>query len=70
MHPDIYFEALKKLSVKENECIAIEDSVDSVHYQHIFNQKIKLKCKDRMYRIFPGLFHMDDDFSFCKKMFE
>ena len=57
-YPDIYFEALKKLSVKENECIAIEDSVESA----LSANKAKIECI-----AFPGLFHMDDDFSFCKK---
>ena len=57
-YPDIYFEALKKLSLKENECIAIEDSVESA----LSANKAKIECI-----AFPGLFHMDDDFSFCKK---
>ena len=57
-YPDIYFEALKKLSVKENECIAIEDSVESA----ISAYKAKIECF-----AYPGLFHLDDDFSFCKK---
>ena len=57
-YPDIYFEALKKLSVKENECIAIEDSVESA----LSANKARIECI-----AFPGLFHMDDDFSFCKK---
>ena len=57
-YPDIYFEALKKLSLKENECIAIEDSVESA----LSANKAKIECI-----AFPGLFHMNDDFSFCKK---
>ena len=57
-YPDIYLQALKKLSVKENECIAIEDSVESA----LSANKAKIECI-----AFPGLFHMDDDFSFCKK---
>ena len=57
-YPDIYFEVLKKLSLKENECIAIEDSVESA----LSANKAKIECV-----AFPGLFHMDDDFSFCKK---
>ena len=57
-YPDIYLQALKKLSVKENECIAIEDSVESA----LSANKAKIECV-----AFPGLFHMDDDFSFCKK---
>ena len=57
-YPDIYFEALKKLSVKDNECIAIEDSVESA----LSANKARIDCI-----AFPGLFHMDDDFSFCKK---
>ena len=57
-YPDIYFEVLKKLSLKENECIAIEDSVESA----LSANKAKIECI-----AFPGLFHMDDDFSFCNK---
>ena len=57
-YPDIYLQALKKLSVKENECIAIEDSVESA----LSANKARIECI-----AFPGLFHMDDDFSFCKK---
>ena len=57
-YSDIYFEALKKLGVKESECIAIEDSVESA----ISAYKAKIECF-----AYPGLFHLDDDFSFCKK---
>ncbi len=57
-YSDIYFKALKKLGVKESECIAIEDSVESA----ISAYKAKIKCF-----AYPGLFHQDDDFSFCKK---
>ena len=57
-YPDIYFEALKKLNVKENECMAIEDSVESA----LSANKARIECI-----AFPGLFHEDDDFSFCKK---
>ena len=57
-YSDIYFEALKKLGVKESECIAIEDSVESA----ISAYKANIECF-----AYPGLFHLDDDFSFCKK---
>ena len=58
-YPDIYFEALKKLNVKENECIAIEDSVESAKSAY----EAKIECI-----AFPGLFHISDDFSFCKRI--
>ena len=58
-YPDIYFEALKKLNVKENECIAIEDSIESAKSAY----EAKIECI-----AFPGLFHLNDDFSFCKRI--
>ena len=58
-HPDIYIKAIKDLDVKLEECIAIEDSVESAMSAY----KAEIECI-----AFPGLFHMDDDFSFCKKI--
>ena len=58
-YPDIYFEALKKLNVKKNECIAIEDSVESAKSAY----EARIECI-----AFPGLFHLNDDFSFCKRI--
>ena len=49
---------LNDLGVNRDECIAIEDSLDSA----LSALKAKIECI-----AFPGLFHMDDDFSFCKK---
>ena len=56
--PDIYIEALNSLELKSSECIAIEDTVESALSAHRAN----IKCV-----AFPGLFHIDDDFSFCVK---
>ena len=56
--PDIYFKALNSLELKSSECIAIEDTVESA----LSADRAKIKCI-----AFPGLFHVDDDFSFCVK---
>jgi len=56
--PDIYIKALKSLDLNSSECIAIEDSVESA----LSAYRAKIKCI-----AFPGLFHVDDDFSFCLK---
>ena len=56
--PDIYIKALNDLGVNRDECIAIEDSLDSA----LSALKAKVECI-----AFPGLFHVDDDFSYCKK---
>ena len=58
-HPDIYLEALRVLEIKITDCIAIEDSVESALSAH----SAKIDCI-----AFPGKFHKDDDFSFCKKI--
>ena len=58
-HPDIYIKAIKDLDVKSEECIAIEDSVESAMSAY----KAEIECI-----AFPGLFHMDDDFSFCERI--
>ena len=56
--PDIYIKALNDLGVNRDECIAIEDSLDSA----LSALRAKVECI-----AFPGLFHVDDDFSYCKK---
>ena len=56
--PDIYIEALNSLELKSSECIAIEDTVESA----LSADRAKIKCI-----AFPGLFHIDDDFSLCVK---
>ena len=52
-NPDIYLFALKKLKLKPKECIAIEDSQESLDAA----VKAKIKCL-----IFPGKFHSGKKF--------
>ena len=52
-NPDIYLFALKHLKLKPKECIAIEDSQESLDAA----VKAKIKCL-----IFPGKFHSDKKF--------
>ena len=52
-NPDIYLLALKKLKLKPSECIAIEDSQESLDAA----VKAKIKCF-----IFPGKFHTNKKF--------
>ena len=52
--PDIYLLALKKLKLKPSECIAIEDSQESLNSAN----KAKIKCL-----IFPGNFHRTKKFN-------
>ena len=59
--PDIYLKAVNDLKIHPSDCIAIEDSVESALSAH----KAKIKCV-----AFPGLFHIDDDFSLCIKSYE
>ena len=59
--PDIYLKAVSDLEIRPSECIAIEDSVES----SLSAYKAKIKCV-----AFPGLFHIDDDFSLCSKTYE
>jgi HAD superfamily hydrolase (TIGR01509 family) len=59
--PDIYLKAVNDLKIHPSECIAIEDSVES----SLSAYKAKIKCV-----AFPGLFHIDDDFSLCIKSYE
>ena len=56
--PDIYIKALNLLELNSSECIAIEDTVESA----LSADRAKIRCV-----AFPGLFHIDDDFSFCLK---
>ena len=56
--PDIYIKALNSLELKSSECIAIEDTIESA----LSACRANIKCV-----AFPGLFHIDDDFSFCLK---
>ena len=56
--PDIYIKALNSLELNSSECIAIEDTVESA----LSADRAKIRCV-----AFPGLFHIDDDFSFCLK---
>ena len=58
-HPDIYKEAIKRLNVKPNECIAIEDSRESALSAH----NAKISCI-----AFPGSFHEEDNYDFCSKI--
>ena len=57
--PDIYVKALNSLELNSSDCIAIEDTVESALSAH----RAKIKCV-----AFPGLYHVDDDFSFCLKV--
>ena len=52
-NPDIYLLALKKLKLKSTECLAIEDSQESLNSA----VKAKIKCI-----IFPGKFHLNKKF--------
>ena len=53
-NPDIYLLALKKLKLKANDCIAIEDTQESLNSA----KKAKIKCI-----IFPGKFHSSKKFT-------
>ena len=57
--PEIYIKALNSLELNSSDCIAIEDTVESALSAHRAN----IKCV-----AFPGLYHVDDDFSFCLKV--
>ena len=57
-NPEIYLFALKKLKLKPKECLAIEDSQESLN--SAFNAKIK--CV-----IFPGKFHLNKKFKNAHK---
>ena len=52
-NPDIYLLALKKLKLKSTECLAIEDSQESLNSA----VNAKIKCI-----IFPGKFHLNTKF--------
>ena len=53
-HPAIYLLALKKLKIKANDCLAIEDTQESLNSA----KRAKIKCI-----IFPGKFHSSRKFS-------
>ena len=57
--PDIYKFALKKLKLKANECIAIEDSQESLNSA----KKANIKCL-----VFPGKFHASKKFKGAEKI--
>jgi HAD superfamily hydrolase (TIGR01509 family) len=52
-NPDIYLLALKKLKLKANDCVGIEDSQESLNSA----RRAKIKCI-----IFPGKFHSSKKF--------
>ncbi|WP_440910710.1 HAD-IA family hydrolase [Candidatus Pelagibacter sp.] len=60
-NPDIYLLALKKLKLKPNQCLAIEDSQESLNSA----VKAKIKCI-----IFPGKFHLNKKFKNAFKKLE
>ena len=53
-NPAIYLQALKKLKLKANDCLAIEDTQESLNSA----KRAKIKCI-----IFPGKFHSSRKFS-------
>ena len=55
--PDIYIKALDVMGLKKNECIAIEDSVESARSAI----SAGIECI-----AFPGIYHDDEDFKYCK----
>ena len=54
---EIYYKALNSLSLDASECIAIEDTEESVKSP----VNAKIKCIG-----FPGNFHLHDSFNQCK----
>ncbi|WP_440682173.1 HAD-IA family hydrolase [Candidatus Pelagibacter sp. HIMB1710] len=60
-NPDIYLLALKKLKLKPNQCLAIEDSQESLNSA----VNAKIKCI-----IFPGKFHLNKKFKNAFKKLE
>ena len=60
-NPDIYLLALKKLKLKANDCVAIEDSQESLNSA----KRAKIKCI-----IFPGKFHLNKKFKNAFKKLE
>jgi len=59
--PDIYKFALKKLKLKASECIAIEDSQESLNSA----KKANIKCL-----VFPGKFHSSKKFKGAEKIIQ
>ena len=61
-NPAIYLLALKKLKLKANDCLAIEDTQESLNSA----KRAKIKCI-----IFPGKFHSSKKFTgACKKVYQ
>ena len=56
-NPDIYFKALEIMNLDKKDCVAIEDSVESA--KSAINAGIQCIA-------FPGVYHSDEDFGFCK----
>ena len=55
--PDIYLKALDVMGLKRNECISIEDSVESA--KSAIGAGVECIA-------FPGIYHNDEIFKFCK----
>ena len=55
--PDIYFKALEIMNLDKDECVAIEDSIESAKSAI----KAGIQCI-----AFPGIYHSDEDFKSCK----
>ena len=56
-NPDIYFKALEIMNLDKKDCVAIEDSVESA--KSAINAGIQCIA-------FPGVYHSDEVFGFCK----
>ena len=56
-NPDIYFKALDIMNLNKQDCIAIEDSIESAKSAI----KAGIQCV-----AFPGIYHRDENFDFCK----
>ncbi len=56
-NPDIYFKALEIMNLDKEDCVAIEDSVESA--KSAINAGIQCIA-------FPGVYHSDEVFGFCK----
>ncbi len=56
-NPDIYFKALDIMNLNKQDCIAIEDSIESAKSAI----KAGIQCV-----AFPGIYHSDENFDFCK----
>ncbi len=56
-NPDIYLKALEIMNLNKQDCIAIEDSIESAKSAI----KAGIQCV-----AFPGIYHSDENFDFCK----